>query len=230
MELYVGTSGYAYKEWKGSFYPEDLPSGEYLAYYGERFRSVEINNTFYRMPKTSVLEAWAAAVPDAFRFTIKASQRITHRARLRDTDDSVEYLLKQVVALGDKLGPLLFQLPPNMKADVDRLRSFLARLPPEGRAALEVRHASWLADEPLALLRDHNVAVVCSDTEDEAADEPIVQTADWGYLRLRRCDYTDEDLARWRGHIEAQPWQCAYVYFKHEDDGTGPDCAVRFQQ
>src|SRR5438045_8986981 len=142
MNLYVGTSGYSYKEWKGTFYPEDLANEQMLRFYGERFRSVEINNTFYRMPKASVLEAWAQEVPSDFKFVLKASQRITHMQRLKDADDSVAYLLKVVAALGKRLGPLLFQLPPNFKKDAPRLKDFLARLPPDRRAALEFRPGS----------------------------------------------------------------------------------------
>src|SRR5882724_8208893 len=155
MNLYVGTSGYSYKEWKGPFYPEDLPDKQMLRFYGERLRTVEINNTFYRMPKASVLEAWGEEVPSDFKFVLKASQRITHMQRLKDADDSVAYLLKVVAALGKRLGPLLFQLPPNFKKDAVRLQYFLARLPPDRRPALEFRHESWFDQEIFELLRDH---------------------------------------------------------------------------
>ena len=160
MNLYVGTSGYSYKEWKGPFYPDDLPDKEMLRFYGERFRSVEINNTFYRMPKASVLEAWAAEVPADFKFVLKASQRITHKQRLKDAGDSVSYLLEVAGVLKERLGPLLFQLPPFLKKDAPRLREFLALLPKDRRAAFEFRHQSWFDDEVFGLLRDQR-AVLC---------------------------------------------------------------------
>src|SRR5438132_13650700 len=154
MNLYVGTSGYSYKEWKGTFYPEDLPDKQMLHFYGERFRTVEINNTFYRMPKPLVLEGWAEEVPADFKFVLKASQRITHMQRLKDADDSVSYLLKVAGALKERLGPLLFQLPPFLKKDLPRLREFLALLRRERRAALEFRHESWFDEEIFGLLRE----------------------------------------------------------------------------
>src|SRR5881394_1123722 len=147
MNLYVGTSGFSYKEWKGPFYPEDLPEKQMLRFYGERFRTVEINNTFYRMPKESVLDAWANEVPADFKFVLKAPQRITHMQRLKDAADSVSYLLKVAVALKERLGPLLFQLPPYFKKDAARLRDFLDLLPREPRSAFEFRHPSWFDDE-----------------------------------------------------------------------------------
>src|SRR2546421_1203386 len=155
MHFYLGTSGYSYKEWKGTFYPEEMPDKQMLRFYGERFRSVEINNTFYRMPRESVLEVWAAEVPADFKFVLKAPQRITHMQRLKDTDDSVAYLLKVARALKERLGPLLFQLPPYFEKDVARLRAFLELLPPHPRAAFEFRHQSWFDEEIFALLRDH---------------------------------------------------------------------------
>ncbi len=192
-QLYVGTSGYSYKEWKGSFYPKNLPDKQMLRYYGERFRTVEINNTFYRMPKASVLEAWAAEVPADFKFVLKAPQRITHIQRLKDAGESVSYLLEVAGALKERLGPLLFQLPPNLKKDVPRLREFLALLPLERRAAFEFRHPSWFDDEVFGLLRDHQAALCIAEAEDDL-EVPFVATADWGYLRLRRPDYGDAEL------------------------------------
>src|SRR6266403_1062971 len=167
MNLYVGTSGFSYKEWKGTFYPEDLPEKQMLRYYGERFRSVEINNTFYRMPKESVLEAWAAEVPAEFRFVLKASQRITHFRRLKDAGDSLSYLLRVAGVLNERLGPLLFQLPPNLKKDVPRLREFLVLLPSHRRAAFEFRHQSWFDEETFGLLRDHQAALCIAEAEDD---------------------------------------------------------------
>lgn len=227
MNLYVGTSGYSYKEWKGSFYPEKIKPDAMLKFYGEQFRAVEINNTFYRMPKASVLEAWAAEVPDDFRFVLKASQRITHISRLKDCADSVEYLVDVATTLQDRLGPLLFQLPPNMKKDAARLGEFLKLLPPSGRAAFEFRHQSWFDEEILDLLRRHNAALCIAEAEDEL-DIPFASTADWGYLRLRMVEYTNDQLREWVRKVQSSGWQDAFVFFKHEDAGTGPKLAKRF--
>jgi uncharacterized protein YecE (DUF72 family) len=227
MNLYVGTSGYAYKEWKGSFYPEDLPDKQMLKYYSERFRSVEINNTFYRMPKETMLEAWAAEVPAEFKFVIKAPQQITHIKRLKDVNDSVSYLLKVISVLKDRLGPLLFQLPPHLKKDAARLRDFLALLPAEHRAAFEFRHQSWFDDEVFGLLREHKAALCVAEAE-EGVDTPFVSTADWGYLRLRRPDYGDPELKAWIDRVRQPGWSEAFIFFKHEDEGKGPQMAKRF--
>jgi len=227
MNLYVGTSGYSYKEWKGTFYPEDLPDKQMLRYYGERFRSVEINNTFYRMPKASVLEGWAGEVPADFKFVLKASQKITHMQRLKDAGDSVSYLLKVAEALKERLGPLLFQLPPYLKKDVPRLREFLALLPAHPRAAFEFRHQSWFEPEVLSLLRDHQAALCIAEAENDL-EIPFESTADWGYLRLRRPDYGDPELKAWVERVRQQGWRDAFVFFKHEDEGMGPRMAKRF--
>jgi uncharacterized protein YecE (DUF72 family) len=227
MNLYVGTSGYSYKEWKGPFYPEDLPDKQMLHFYGERFLSVEINNTFYRMPKPSVLEAWAAEVPPEFKFVLKASQRITHHQRLKDADDSVAYLLKVAVALKEQLGPLLFQLPPFLKKDLPRLRDFLGLLPRERRAAFEFRHQSWFDEEIFSLLREHQAVLCIAEAENEL-EIPFVSTSDWGYLRLRRPDYGDAELKAWGEKVRQQNWQDAFIFFKHEDEGKGPLMAKRF--
>jgi len=230
VELYVGTSGYSYKEWKGTFYPEDLPAKEMLSYYGEHLSAVEINNTFYRLPKASVLEHWALQVPDAFRFSIKASRRITHFTRLKDeARDPTEYLLSAVEVLGERLGVLLFQLPPNLKADVARLEGFLGMLPEGTPAAFEFRHDTWKDEAVYDLLRARGMAVVCADTDESEEDEPIVSTASWGYLRLRRPDYDDGDLARWAEAVRGTGWDRAFVFFKHEDEGAGPALAGRFR-
>jgi len=227
MNLYVGTSGYSYKEWKGTFYPEDLPEKQMLRFYGERFRSVEINNTFYRMPKASVLEAWAAEVPADFKFVLKASQRITHMQRLKDAGDSVSYLLKVAGALNDRLGPVLFQLPPYLKKDAPRLRDFLALLPSDRRAAFEFRDQSWFDEEVFGLLRDHQAALCIAEAGD-GLEVPFVSTAEWGYLRLRRPDYGDADLKERIDRVRKQGWKDAFVFFKHEDEGKGPQMARRF--
>lgn len=229
MNLYVGTSGYSYKEWKGTFYPKELADKQWLAYYGQQFRTVEINNTFYRMPKAAVLQAWANDVPADFKFVLKASQRITHMQRLKDAGDSVGYLLEVAGVLEDRLGPILFQLPPNLKKDVPRLRDFLALVPKQRRAALEFRHASWFDEEVFELMRQHRAALCIAEAE-EGVEVPFVSTADWGYLRLRRPDYGDAELTDWLKRIREQGWQDAYVFFKHEDEGKGPQMAQRFQQ
>ena len=227
MNLYVGTSGYSYKEWKGTFYPEDLPEKQMLRFYGERFRSVEINNTFYRMPKASVLEAWAQEVPADFSFVLKAPQRITHMQRLKDAGDSVSYFLDVAGVLKERLGPLLFQLPPNMKKDASRLREFLALLPTNRRVAMEFRHESWFDEEVFHLLRDHQAALCIAEAE-EGVEVPFVSTADWGYLRLRRPDYGDPELKAWVEKVRGQGWRDAFVFFKHEEEGKGPQMAKRF--
>lgn len=227
MNLYVGTSGYSYKEWKGTFYPEDLPEKQMLRYYGERFRTVEINNTFYRMPKPTVLEGWAAEVPVDFKFVLKASQRITHMQRLKDASDSVAYLLKVAEVLKERLGPLLFQLPPYLKRDVPRLRDFLSLLPPQRRAAFEFRHQSWFDSEVFDLLREHRAVLCIAEAENEL-EIPFVSTADWGYLRLRRPDYGDVELGSWVKRVRQQEWSDAFIFFKHEDEGKAPVMAKRF--
>jgi uncharacterized protein YecE (DUF72 family) len=224
----AGASGYSYKPWKGPFYPPDLPDAEMLAYYAARLPTVEINNTFYRMPSTKMLEDWAARTPDHFRFALKASRRITHLQRLKDVGESVEHLLKTSSVLGARLGPLLFQLPPYLRKDVERLASFLALVPRNRKIALEFRHQSWLEDDVIDLLRFHDAALCLAETED--ADAPLVATAGWGYLRLRRDDYTDADLETWAGRIRGQRWSEAYVFFKHEDEGAAPKLALRLMQ
>jgi uncharacterized protein YecE (DUF72 family) len=227
MNLYVGTSGYSYKPWKGTFYPKDLPDKQMLPYYGERFRTVEINNTFYRMPKASVLEAWAEAVPADFKFVLKASQRITHMKRLKDADEPLSYLIKAAAVMKDRLGPFLFQLPPNMKKDVARLAAFLALLPSDRRAAVEFRHESWFDDEVFGVLRDHQAALCLAEAED-GLEVPFLSTTDWGYLRLRLPEYSDAKLKTWAKRVRDQEWRDAFVFFKHEDEGKGPAFAKRF--
>jgi len=228
MRLRAGTSGFSYKEWKGPFYPEKLPNKDMLGYYAERLSTVEINNTFYRMPKRDMLETWAGKVPEDFVFVLKASRKITHHARLKEAaTDSVEYLWNMASALGPRLGPILFQLPPNMKKDVDRLASFMDALPQGLRAAFEFRNESWFDDQVYDALRDGGHALCLADTDDDHAPE-LVPTTNWGYLRLRREDYTDDALGTWKSAIDAQPWKEAFVFFKHEDDGAAPRLAHRF--
>jgi uncharacterized protein YecE (DUF72 family) len=227
MRFFVGTSGFSYKEWKGSFYPEKLPQKEMLGYYAARLSAVEINNTFYRMPKSSVIESWAAQVPDGFRFVLKASQRITHFMRLKNAEEPTAYLLRAASVLGQKRGPLLFQLPPNLKKDVATLQAFLECL--DGcPAAFEFRHESWFDEAVFEALRACSCALCHADVDDGDSAHDLVSTADWGYVRLRRESYTDEDLQRWVERFRAQRWNEAYVFFKHEDAATGPMLAARF--
>jgi uncharacterized protein YecE (DUF72 family) len=219
MEIRVGTSGYAYKEWRGSFYPEKQKPAAMLSYYAERFSTVEINNTFYKLPERGTLERWAEQVPAGFVFALKASQRITHRQKLApESKETLDYLLDVAQALGARLGPILFQTPPFLKKDVARLRGFLDLLPREQPSAFEFRHVSWHDDEVHEALRSRNAALVCADTEEAGeAGAKVVPTADWGYLRLRRSDYDDAALAPWVARIRAQPWKRAFVFFKHEE-------------
>ncbi|HKR66972.1 MAG TPA: DUF72 domain-containing protein [Thermoanaerobaculia bacterium] len=229
MQWIVGTSGYSYKEWKGTFYPDDLPASKMLSFYAGQFGSVEINNTFYRMPQEKLLTTWAGEVPEGFRFVLKAPQRITHMKRLKGVEDEVRYFLEVAASLGAKLGPLLFQLPPNMKKDVDRLRDFLPLVPHTFKVAMEFRHESWFADDVYDALRARNAALCASDTDEVTdPDSILVPTASWGYQRLRRTEYSDEQLVAWKKRMEAQPWSEAYVFFKHEDEGKGPLFAKRF--
>lgn len=227
MTIYTGTSGFSYKEWKGSFYPEKLPAGDMLAYYAQRLPAVEINNTFYRMPKQEILAGWAESVPETFRFVLKASRRITHMQRLKDTDENVAYLVEQASALGDKLGPLLFQLPPFLKADVERLQTFMTSLPTAVHAAMEFRNPSWFCEEVFDTLRAHNVALCLADTGAED-DAPWTVTADWGYLRLRQASYDNDALDSWAERIASAGWRDTFVFFKHEDEGAGPRMATAF--
>jgi uncharacterized protein YecE (DUF72 family) len=219
MRIQVGTSGFAYKEWRGSFYPEKMKEKDMLRYYAERLRAVEINNTFYRMPAAETLLRWAEQVPDGFTFVLKASQRITHRQRLSpESAETVGVLFDTARVLGPRLGPVFFQTPPLLKKDLERLRAFLASLPAGHPVAFEFRHESWLDDEVYAALRERNAALVAVDKDEAGGDgAPVVPTADWGYLRLRRRAYDDEALGAWRERLLAQPWREAFVFFKHEE-------------
>ena len=228
MRLLAGTSGYAFKEWKGSFYPTDMKDDGWLGYYAGKFPTVEINNTFYRLPKQSVLEEWAAQVPETFTFSIKASQRITHFARLKpECADALGFLLKNTATLGSRIGPILFQLPPNLKKDLPRLRAFLDLLPADRKFTMEFRHESWFEDDVLDALREHDVALCIGEQEDFAC--PVHSTASWGYFRLHRFDYDDAAHAKWAKCISDQQWNEAYVYFKHDEGvGSGPPAVASF--
>src|SRR5581483_10055387 len=214
MNLHVGTSGYSYKEWKGNFYPEDLPAKEMLSYHSRRLPAVEINNTFYRLPQPTMVENWRDQVPENFRFSVKATQRITHIKRLKNCADETKYLIETAALLGERLGVILFQLPPNSKKDAERLRDFLGLLPNDKRAAFEFRHESWFNDEVFGLLRSKNCACVVSDTDEKPLTE-IVSTADWGYLRLRKTNYEASDLVAWMKRVQDQKWNDAFIFFKH---------------
>ncbi|HWM78082.1 MAG TPA: DUF72 domain-containing protein [Methylomirabilota bacterium] len=226
MDVRVGTSGFAYKEWKGTFYPTDIKAQDMLHYYAGQLNCVEINNTFYRMPSETVLREWAEQVPDAFTFVLKAPQLITHRKRLKEVESPAALFFERAGALGPRLGPLLFQLPPNLKKDMARLTSFLAQVPADRRVALEVRHESWYDDEVYEALRARDVALCVADTDEAPAS--LQATAGWGYLRLRRVEYTTADLQAWCARITSQPWRDAFVFFKHEDEATGPRLARQF--
>ena len=227
LKVLVGTSGWSYKEWKGSFYPEKFPAEEMLRFYAARFPTVEVNNSFYRIPNERVLASWGDQVPARFRFVLKASRRITHNARLADEDGSLDYFLRAVNPLGERLGPTLFQLPPTFKKDSNRLRHFLGRLPRRWPSALEFRHPSWFDDEVYQLLRERDVPLVAVDEdESEGPGSPLVATASWGYLRLRRSSYPGSALEQWSQRIQSQSWSEAYVFLKHEEGSpTGPAAA-----
>ena len=228
MRVLVGTSGYSYKEWKGPFYPKDLAAARFLGFYAAHFNTVEINNTFYRMPTSKLVDGWASEVPDGFTFAIKAPQRITHFAKLKGAEDTVATFVRTVTTLGPRLGPLLFQLPPFMKKDVPLLAAFLAATlassPERARVAFEFRHPSWFDDETWATLREHGASLCVA--EGEKLESPLVATADWGYVRLRRDAYPDDVIASWAEKIRAQPWKEAFVYLKH-DDGDAPGAAKK---
>lgn len=228
MDIRAGTSGFSYKEWKGDFYPEDLPSGEMLSFYASQLPTVEINNTFYRMPKPEVLESWADQTGEDFRFVLKASRRITHFKRLQGVEEELQYFLRTSGGLGERLGALLFQLPPNFKKDLDRLASFLDLIGEPTRVAFEFRHASWRDDDVADLLTERGAAVCAADTEEEAGE--IVRTGPLGYLRLRRPDYAAEELEDWAERVRRAGWDAAYVFFKHEDEPTGPRLAREFME
>ena len=224
MTLYCGSSGFSFKEWKGPFYPEKLPAGEMLQYYAERLPTVEINATFYRMPKRSMLEGWLGKVPEAFRFAIKAPRRISHSKKLKDCDDEAGYLFKALEALESRLGVVLFQLPPHARVDVDVLRSFLPLIPPGVQPAFEFRHDSWSDEAVYSALEEHGATWVVTDNAGETvADCP--RTASTLYLRLRAEGYSDELLEAWKRKCDE--FDHAFVYFKHEDGGAAPRLAQR---
>lgn len=227
MDYFVGTSGYSYKEWKGPFYPPDLPARDMLRFYSSRLAAVEVNNTFYRMPSVKLMESWAEQVPPGFRFVLKAPRKITHIRPLRDKGEELEYLGRTAAVLGDKLGAILFQFPPYLHKNMDLLQSFLEQLPAGVKAVLEFRHTSWCDGELHEALRRRGCALCCSDTETGEFSQ-LVDTAGWGYLRLRKPGYTREELLAWLGRIASLPLAEVYVFFKHEEAGAGPKLARDF--
>ena len=230
MRILVGTSGYNYPEWKGTFYPAKLPAAKMLGYYAERLPAVEINYTFYRMPNAKTVAGWAEATPPEFRFVLKAPKRITHDSRLKFVDKPLAYFCETAAGLGPKLGPLLFQLPPNFKKDIDRLRYFLPLIPAGVRCAFEFRHASWFSGDVYELLRGRNAALCIADTEE--ATTALVVTADFGYFRLRDEGYKKEDVERWAAKVKelGAGWNDAFVFFKHEESGIGAKLAEQFKE
>ncbi|MBL8140285.1 MAG: DUF72 domain-containing protein [Acidobacteria bacterium] len=223
----VGTSGYNYPEWKGKFYPEKFSSARMLPYYAERFGTVEINASFYRMPTPKVLAGWAAQVPESFVFALKAPKRITHERRLKECEPDVQFFVESAATLGHRLGPLLFQLPPNLKCDLARFDTFLGWLPRDLRIAFEFRNDSWFDPEVYARLRDRNLALCLADSAER--HPPLEATAAFGYLRLRDEGYDEPGLVTWADRARTLgPWDETYVYFKHEDEGRGPEFARRF--
>ena len=232
MKIHVGTSGYGYKEWKGIFYPEKISPKEMLHFYGERLNAVEINYTFHHMPTERIIAPWAEQVPDNFTFAFKAPQVITHLKRLKDVGEEAEYFFKTLSILDRKLGPALFQFPGSFRANRPVLEEFLALIPATMHCAFEFRSKTWFNDEIMDLLRKRGCSLCIADFDEKPADE-IISTAPWGYLRLRRSDYTEADLSHWLERILAQKWERAFVFFKHEEEGKvpgGPEMALRFRE
>lgn len=225
MTPWVGTSGFQYAEWKGKFYPEDLAAAKMLAFYAGRFSTTEINYTFHRIPSAKTIDNWKLQTPENFRFSLKAPQKVTHFARLRECADTIRYFHDVTSALGGKLGPVLFQLPPNFKKDTILLADFVNGLPAGMRAAFEFRHASWFSDDVFEALKSRGAALCVADMEEITT--PPVATAGFGYLRLRREDYESKDVARWAEFVRQQEdvWGDAFIYFKHEDAAVGPRLA-----
>ena len=228
--IWVGTSGYNYPEWRGSFYPEKFAAAKMLPYYAERFATVEINYTFYRAPNEKILDGWSKATPDRFKLTLKAPRRITHDSRLRNVGEPVRQFLEVSATLGPKLGALLFQLPPNLKKDLALFDAFLETLPPRVCAAFEFRHESWLDEEIYGRLRARNLTLCIADSE--RLSTPVVITADYAYFRLRDEGYTPDDIARWADVIREKTSALTdvFVYFKHEEEGKGPEFAQLLMQ
>lgn len=225
---WIGTSGFQYPEWKGKFYPEDLPAKGMLPFYAGPFASTEINYSFRRIPSEQTLSTWDAATPPHFKFSFKAPQRITHFARLVDCTDILEAFHNALLTIKPKLGVVLFQLPPQFEKDGGRLEAFLEIIPPRFKSAFEFRHVSWFDDQVFSILREHNAALCLAESEDLAT--PPTSTADFGYLRLRREDYTPAQLKQWATFIRSRTeWRDTFIYFKHEEHAVGPKFAIKMQ-
>jgi uncharacterized protein YecE (DUF72 family) len=229
MEIHTGTSGFSYKEWKGHFYPSDLPASRMLEYYAARFNTVEINNTFYRMPRAEMLAKWRDTVPPGFHFVLKTPKRITHQKKLEDTADDMAYLTEVSAELGEARGPFLVQTPPYLRADLALLERFLSGIPSGVRLALETRHASWNDPEATRTLISHGHTLCIAEVDGEEP-LPLPPDASWGYLRLRRTDYSDDDMRQWADRVRATGWEQAWIFFKHEDEGKGPQFASRMTE
>ncbi|MFA6170285.1 MAG: DUF72 domain-containing protein [Candidatus Margulisiibacteriota bacterium] len=231
MNYYIGTSGYGYKEWQGNFYPEKISAGKRLSFYASRLMTVEINNTFYRMPTINVVEAWADQVPAGFIFAVKAPQMITHIKRLQNVSKEARYFFTIVSVLGKKLGPVLFQFPASFRQDIPLLEKFIGHIPPKIACAFDFRSTTWLNKETYDLLRKRNFSLCLEDTDEKPVTE-LISTATWGYLRLRRTDYTDRQLAQWVKKVGTQKWEKVFVFFKHDDDeaARAPALAAGFSE
>lgn len=229
MKIYAGTSGYGYKEWKGLFYPEKIQPGDMLHFYAGRLNTVEVNYTFHHMPTVAGVTSWAEQVPDDFIFALKAPQVITHFKLLKNVSEEAAYFFKTMSLLGGKTGPALFQLPGSFRANPTVLEEFLKLIPKNIPCAFEFRSKSWFGKDILELLRTHGCSLCMADWDEHPLQE-IISTAPWGYLRLRRSDYTDDDLALWLERVLAQQWDKAFVFFKHEEGAKGPELARRFQE
>jgi len=225
MEIRVGTSGFSYAPWKGRFYPRDLPAARMLSYYSGIFSTVEINNTFYRMPTPALLTGWLGQVPQTFRFSLKAPQRLTHTRAIAQSSERIPGFLEVAATLGEKLGPILFQFPPFLKKDLEQLKEFLSRVPEGTLAALEFRHESWFDEELYQLLSDRGVALCLAETD--KTSPPEIGIGPFGYFRLRKTEYDDAALRGWQGFLDKQNWGQAYVFFKHEDEARGPEFASK---
>jgi uncharacterized protein YecE (DUF72 family) len=230
MNHWIGTSGFQYAEWKGTFYPEDLAASKMLAFYAERFATTEVNYTFRRIPSPKTIQNWYEGTPERFKFSLKAPQKVTHFAKLRNCGDTMRYFCQVISDLEAKLGVVLFQLPPNVKKDTGVLAAFLEEVPAGLRAAFEFRHPSWFDEEVFAVLNARNIALCINESADLSA--PVVATADYGYLRLRREDYTDADMERWAAAIRGNEkvWPDVFVYLKHEESGMGPSLAKQLME
>ncbi len=229
IKIYAGTSGFAHKEWKGKFYPEKILAKDMLGFYAGLLNTVEINNTFYHMPKESVLASWSEHVPRDFVFALKAPQIITHLKQLRNVFEETEYFFRSLSILGSKQGPVLFQFPKSFRADMPVLENFLGIIPNNAACAFEFRSPSWLDAGMPDLLRKKGCSLCIADTDENPAQE-IIDTVSWGYLRLRRSDYSDVDLSQWAERVLSQKWERAFVFFKHEDGAKGAELAMRFQE